>query len=322
MISKKNLALLKKQHYALAGKHSVVQICRWTKKSLIGEGACYKEKFYGISSAGCCELSPSAVWCQNQCLHCWRAMECTQGSKMPLDVDKPREIIKECIKARKKLLTGFKGNDKVSLKTWQDAQEPSQFAISLIGEPTLYPYIGKLVKEIRKMKKTSFIVTNGLQPSILKKMAKNKSLPTQLYISVNTPNKLLYDKWHGSSEKNAWKKFNQSLEIMKKLKTRTVLRLTLVRKLNMLDEFIEEYAMLIKKASPLFIEVKGYMAVGAARKRLGYDMMPDWKEVQEYSKKIAKAIGYKILSKHKFSRVVLLGREKDKKRMKIREKDI
>lgn len=30
MITEKNKALLKKQHYVIAGKHSAVQVCRWT----------------------------------------------------------------------------------------------------------------------------------------------------------------------------------------------------------------------------------------------------------------------------------------------------
>ena len=54
MLPEKIKETLKKQHYEIAGKnqHSAVQICRWTKKSLIGEGSCYKEKFYGIKKAG------------------------------------------------------------------------------------------------------------------------------------------------------------------------------------------------------------------------------------------------------------------------------
>jgi tRNA wybutosine-synthesizing protein 1 len=48
MIPDKVKKLLKKQHYELAGEHSAVQICRWTKKSLRGEEGCWKEKFYLI----------------------------------------------------------------------------------------------------------------------------------------------------------------------------------------------------------------------------------------------------------------------------------
>lgn len=74
MITKKIEEVLRRQHYGIAGKNSAVQICRWTKKSLLNEGYCYKQQFYGISSHRCCQMSPSVAWCQNKCMHCWRAI--------------------------------------------------------------------------------------------------------------------------------------------------------------------------------------------------------------------------------------------------------
>lgn len=322
MIDSKNLDILNKQQYRIAGKHSAVKICEWTKHSLRNEGECYKQKFYGIKSNKCCEMSPSAVWCDNKCIHCWRAIELTQGNKLPENIDPPEQIIEESINQRKKLLTGFKGNNKTSLKKWQDSLEPSHFAISLIGEPTLYPKLGELIEELRKNKKTSFIVTNGLHPEMLKEMAKKKQLPTQLYLSLNSPNKEIYEKWHNSNLKNSWEKFNETLSLFRIFgkQTRTVLRMTLVRDKNMLAEQIKDYALLIKKASPLFVEVKGFMSVGFSRQRLGYETMPTMKEIESYAKLLAKATGLKIIGKHEYSRIVLLGKSKD--RMKIRKDEI
>ena len=324
MISQKNKEMLERQQYRLAGKHSVVKVCEWTKKSLLDEGECYKEKFYGIKSAGCCENSPSAAWCDNKCLHCWRAIEYTQGDKLPQNIDEPEQIITELVEQRKKLLTGFKGNPKVNMEKFIESQEPTHFAISLIGEPTLYPKLGELVSLLRKQSKTSFVVTNGLHPEIIKKLAGKKQLPTQLYLSLNAPNKEVYDAWHNSNMKDAWNKFNETLILFSKLKgkTRTVLRMTLVRRKNMLPHQIKEYAELIKKSKCDFVEVKGFMSVGYSRKRLGYETMPIWAEIKDYAKLLAKALGksYKILGKHKFSRIVLLG--KSKSSMKIRKNEI
>jgi tRNA wybutosine-synthesizing protein 1 len=327
MLTKKNIDLLKKQHYGLVGKHSVVQICSWTKKSLVNEGSCYKQKFYGINSHRCCEMSPTAVWCHNKCVHCWRAIECTQGMKMPAGVEEPKEIIEGLIKARKKLLTGFKGNSKINMQKFDEAQRPNHFAISLIGEPTLYAKLPKMIKEIRSLKATSFIVSNGLNPQMLKKMEKQNALPTQLYISLNCSNKEDYDKWHRSLQKDAWKVFNKSLEVMKGLrkKTRTILRMTLVKgaNSNMSDKDTDGYVEMIKKADPLFVEAKSYMSVGYARDRkdMGYDAMPNWKEIQEFAKKLVKALGsdYMLLGEHEYSRIVLIGKKKDKKNMKIQK---
>src|SRR3989344_9270180 len=219
MLSKSLVETLKKQHYAIVGKHSAVQICRWAKKSLLNEGFCYKQKFYGIQSHRCCQMSPYLA-CANQCVHCWRPMEQDFGMKLKptaKDADNPKEIIKNCILAQRKLLTGFKGNKNVNMKKYREAQEPNQFAISLIGEPTLYPKLAELILELRKQGKTSFIVTNGLYPERLQELKKKKALPTQLYISLNTPNKKMYEKWHTSRLKDAWKRLNKSLNVMKKL---------------------------------------------------------------------------------------------------------
>jgi len=308
---------LKKQHYSVVGEHSAVQICRWTKHSLLDEGFCYKQKFYGIKSHLCCQMSPAVMWCPNKCLHCWRAIELTLGDKIKGKTDSPTEIIEKCMQAQKKLLTGFKSNKKINLEKFKEAQEPTQFAISLSGEPTIYNQIGSLIEELRKRGKTSFLVTNGLYPEKLKELSTKKQLPTQLYVSLNTPNKELYNKFHRSSKKDAWEKFNKTLELLSKLATRKVIRMTLVRDLNMEDEQIKDYAKLIQKANPDFIEVKGYMSVGFARKRLGYEKMPTHEEVKDYAKKIAKELGLKILDEQEFSRVVLVG--KDKKKMKIKE---
>jgi len=191
-----------------------------------------------------------------------------------------------------------------------------------------------MLREIRKRKAVSFLVTNGQNPAMIKKLEKKNALPTQLTISVNAPNKELFLVWHKSLRKDAWERFNKTLKIIKELKgkTRRVIRLTLVRKSekgnnkeisNMEKEHISQYAELIKKAEPDFIHVKGFMSVGFARERMDYDKMPMWEEVIEFAKKIQKELkeqGHKILGKHEYSRAIVLG--KNKKELKIKENQI
>ena len=327
MIPEKVKETLKKQHYAIVGKHSAVQVCRWTKKSLRNEGVCYKEKFYGIKSHLCCQMTPSVMWCPNRCLHCWRAVELTIDDKLKGKIDSPKEIIDGCIEAQRKLLLGFKklptskGHrvSKADMKKFGESQEPMQFAISLSGEPTGYEKIGELIDELRNRGKTSFLVSNGLYPEKLEELKNQNQLPTQLYISVNTPNKELYNKFHRSSMKDAWEKLNESLEIMSTLGCRTVFRMNLVKDLNMIEP--ESYAELIKKANPMFVEIKGFMSVGFARQRLGYDKMPYHENIVDFSNELLKFLpGYKFLDEKKESRVVLLG--KNKGDMKIKEKEV
>jgi tRNA wybutosine-synthesizing protein 1 len=331
MVSENIRNALTKQHYAVVGNHSAVQICRWTKKSLRNEGACYKEQFYGIKSHQCCQMTPW-LGCPNKCIHCWRDVEMIPRGKISGKIDSPKKIIDECINAQRRLLLGFKRNtdgkkkqlSKADMKKYIEAQEPTQFAISLSGEPTMYKKIGELIGELTKRGKTSFLVTNGLYPEKIKELSKKKQLPTQLYVSVNSPNKKMYEEFHRSSIKNAWGKLNETLEILPllKKKTRTVFRMNMVKNMNMEKEHAQEYALLIKKARPLFIEVKGFMSIGFARKRLGYERMPKFEDIFDFSKLLSeelKKIGedYKILDMHEFSRVVVLG--KNKKDLKIKK---
>jgi tRNA wybutosine-synthesizing protein 1 len=317
----KIIDVMKKQGYRFVGSHAAVKICRWTKKSLRDEGVCYKEQFYGIKAHLCCQMTPW-LGCPNKCVHCWRAIELDFNKIIKKDeIKNPKEIINGCIKAQKKLIIGFKGNKKVNMEKFKEAQEPMQFAISLSGEPTVYESIGELITELRKRGKTSFLVTNGLYPEKIKELAMKKQLPTQLYVSVNTPNKKLYDKFHRSSIKNAWERLNETLEFLPKIKnkTRTVFRMNLVKDLNMIEP--ENYAKLINKANPMFIEVKGFISVGFARKRLGYERMPYHKDIMNFSNEILKFLPeYKFLDEKKESRVVLLG--KNRGDMKIKKNQI
>jgi tRNA wybutosine-synthesizing protein 1 len=315
--------ILKKQHYEIVGKHSGVQICRWTKKSLRDEGVCYKEKFYGIKSHLCCQMTPAVMWCPNQCVHCWRAIELNLGTKIK-EEDSPKEIIDECIIAQQKLLKGFKideTSEKVQLskanqEKYLEAQEPMQFAISLSGEPTIYSQIGGLIEELTRRGKTSFLVTNGLYPEKIRELEEKNQLPTQLYVSVNASNEKLYNAFHRSSVSDAWEKLNETLKIISGLSCRTIFRMNLVRDLNMNNEHVEEYAELIKKANTSFVEIKGFMSVGFARERLGYERMPTNEEMEEFCEKLSNATGLKVLDSHERSRAYVLGKNKEELKIK------
>jgi tRNA wybutosine-synthesizing protein 1 len=316
-------AKLEKMGYALVGPTSAVEICRWTKNSLRGDKGCWKEDFYGISSAGCCQMTPSVLWCENKCVHCWRPIELSEGDRLP-EVQDPKEILDGIVEARKKMLMGFKGREGIDKKKFEESLEPKLYTMSLSGEPTIYPRLGEMFKEIRKRKAVSFLVTNGLNSKAIKKLEKT-GLPTQITVSTNAPNKELFDLWHRSCKKNAWEEFNKTLTIIKSLKgkVRRVIRLTLVRKsensageyldlTNMADSHVGEYASLIRKAEPDFVHVKGFMSVGYARNRLGYDKQPWFADVKEFARKLEKGLkaeNYKIAAESERSCVVMLAKK-------------
>jgi len=313
---------IRKETYEPVGNHSAVQLCNWTKNSLKDQGECFKQKFYGIESHRCCQMTCS-IFCNNRCIHCWRDISNVQN-KMIENPDNPKEIIEGAIKAQQKLLTGFKIDknskrkqlSKANQKKLEEAQELNQFAISLTGEPTLYPKIGELINEIRKRNATSFLVTNGLQPKVIKSLIDKNALPTRLYISVNTSNKEEYNKFHRSLKENAWENLIETLKLLPNLenKNKTVFRINLIKDLNMDERFIPEFVNLIKLSKPSFIEVKSYMSVGFARERLGYERMPTHKEMLTWVKKLEKALKgteYKHLDSHERSRAYVLGKRKE-----------
>ncbi|MBT6690111.1 4-demethylwyosine synthase TYW1 [archaeon] len=244
---------LEKMNYGLVGETSAVQICRWTKNSLKGDRGCWKEKFYGIKSSGCVQMTPSVMWCENKCLHCWRPIEMNLGTELP-SVDDPVEILDGIVAKRREMLQGMKGNADVDSESFEKDIEPSLFTMSLSGESTLYPRLGEMFAEIRRRGAVSFLVSNGLNPEAIKRLErverKNEprttrtnadnekmeqdfvsGLPTQLVISCNAPNEELFLKWHRSSVRDAWVKFGESLDVMRELKgkVRRVVRLTLVK---------------------------------------------------------------------------------------------
>jgi len=314
MITAEKKKDLEKQGYRLVGEHSAIKVCLWCKKSLRNEGFCYKQKFYGINSHRCVQMTPSLPYCTLRCVWCWRDIEHTLP-KWSGKIDDPKKIISTCIKEHTKYLQGFGGNEKTDKKKYSEAQKPLHFAISLAGEPTLYPKLPELIKEIKKQGMTSFLVTNGTNPEMLKKL--EKSPPTQLYITLPAPNEKVFKEVCSPLIKDGWKKIIVSLKVMKSLrkkaKVRTTIRLTLAKNVNMMQP--EEYAELIKIAEPEFLEIKAYMHVGYSKKRLEIENMPLHSEIKEFAQKLAKSTGYKIIDEQPISRVVLLMKEdiKDRK---------
>ncbi len=302
-LSKENLNKLEKMGYRFVGEHghAAAKICHWTKKSILNEGVCYKQKFYGIDSHRCLQMSPSIPFCHQKCLFCWRDFSATE-TKWEGQYDEPGEIIDGCIEAQRKLLCGFFGNEKSDPEKLTQSQNPTNAAISLAGEPLLYPVIEDLIDEFHRRNFTTFLVSNGMSPEKLKNMS---SQPTQLYISLDAPEKKIFNDLCQPQIPGSWEKLNESLELLPSMDCRTVLRTTCVQKRNMVNP--EGYASLIKKAAPDFLEIKAYMFVGYSRQRLEKENMPDFKEVNRFAREIGDLCGMEIVNESQESLVVLLG---------------
>jgi tRNA wybutosine-synthesizing protein 1 len=298
---------LTKQKYHLVGRHSAVKRCRWLYETLIHDRPCYKQKFYGIKTHQCIQMTPALFYCTQKCLFCWRAQSGDHQIKwdeMRLPAwDSPEEIVEESIKAQLEILSGYKGNPETNQKKFKEALTPRHAAISLTGEPTLYKHVGELIHAFHRRGFTTFLVSNGTEPSVL---AKLEEVPTQLYISVCAPDEEAFKHICRPQIPKAWEKLNQTLELLSSFKCPTVIRITIVRGLNMKN--IKGYAKLVEKANPTYIEPKAYMHVGFSRLRLGYECMPTHGEIREFATQIAKETGYNIIDESQESRVVLLSK--------------
>jgi tRNA wybutosine-synthesizing protein 1 len=312
-------AELAKKQYGIVGKHSAVEICLWTKKALQGKGICYKQRFYGIDCLRCAQFSPAAAWCQENCIFCWRPNELMRFAKPnKKQIDSPQSVIAGVIAERKKLLSGFGGRVGTERKLFEQSLIPSHWAISLSGEPTLYPKLIELMAllKVHKETKSVFLVSNALETAFFSRLLKHKkSWPSQLYVSLDAPNKELFEKLNKPHYKNSWQRFLKSLKIISKIKTRKIIRLTIIKGTNDNAEFVPDFVSLIKRMKADFVEVKGYMFLGYSRKRLMQENMPLHSEVLNYARKLNKALDYYFLSQAPDSRIVLLGKNKKKQRL-------
>jgi len=296
--------ILQKQRYAIVGNHSGVKLCHWMRQSLLFKRECYKQTFYGIQSHRCLQMTPAINQCTHMCLFCWRHQGFTE--KELKEVDDPVYILDKSIEAQRRLITGFKGDERCDQNKWKEANDPNMVACSLSGEPTLYPKLGAFFEECHKRDMTTFLVTNGTNPDVLEKL---DPLPTQLYVSIVAPNKEIYKKICSPLISDGWEKIMQTLELLPSLDTRTVIRHTLVQGWNMDDTHIEQYAKLDEMASPMFIEPKGYVFVGYSRKRMNLSNMPSHESVHHFGTKLADCLGYNLSMEKAASRVVLLTKQ-------------
>jgi len=294
---------LRKQQYRIIGSHSAVKTCGWTKSSLTGKGGCYKQKFYGIQSHQCVQMT-TYLTCANFCTFCWRDMTAKAHNEFKGTPDDPKMILDNAVEGQKKLLIGYKGHQHIDKQKYEESQFPKHFAISLTGEPILYPRLQEMITYAHSKDSTTFVVCSGQFPEQMDAIT-----PTQLYLSLDAPTKNLFIKIDKSINKDSWERLLGSLDALKRARERcrTVVRITCVKEQNMVDP--QEYAKLIERANPMFLEVKGYMFVGSSRQRLSLKNSPFHEDVKAFAEEIARYCDYKVIDESACSRVVLMMKE-------------
>jgi tRNA wybutosine-synthesizing protein 1 len=284
--------------------HTAAQTCGWTKNALRGEGRCYKNVFYGIRSHRCIQMTP-VVKCNERCVFCWRDHAGHAYELGDVEWDDPEAVVDASIELQRKLLSGFGGNEEVPRERFDAAMEPRHVAISLDGEPTLYPYLPELIEAFHDRGLTTFLVSNGTNPDVL-----DECSPTQLYVSVDAPDRATFDATVKAIEGSAWEDLIETLDVLAaKDDTRTVIRTTLVNGQNMHRP--AWYAAMCDRAEADFVELKAYMHVGHSRGRLDRESMPDHEEVVAFAEEMQEFLPHDELKGVPPSRVALLARDSD-----------
>jgi wyosine [tRNA(Phe)-imidazoG37] synthetase (radical SAM superfamily) len=245
---------------------------------------------------------------------------CLAKKFLPLNptIEESRNTVEKFVASRKEIID-----------VHMEAANPKHVAISYDGEPTMYARIGELIDEFRKRKISTFVVTNGTFPERIEALDRSGTLPTQLYVTLAAPDKEAYMRICSSVKpffpvhEDHWERLNRTLEMLSRLKCRTVVRITSVRGVNMIKP--ETYRSIIQRAKPSFLEVKGFSISGNAPRiseRLGetelgpkspnllplaLDYAPTHEEIVDFAREISEGFSvFPLVNQSEINRQVLM----------------
>uniref|UniRef100_A0A5F5PG58 Radical SAM core domain-containing protein n=1 Tax=Equus caballus TaxID=9796 RepID=A0A5F5PG58_HORSE len=253
----------------------------------------------------CMETTPSLA-CANKCVFCWRHHTNPVGTEWRWKMDQPEMILKEAIENHQSMIKQFKGVPGVKEERFEEGMTVKHCALSLVGEPIMYPEINRFLKLLHECKISSFLVTNAQFPVEIK----NLKPVTQLYVSVDASTKDSLKKIDRPLFKDFWQRFLDSLKALAAKQQRTVYRLTLVKAWNV-DE-LQAYAELVSLGSPDFIEVKGVTYCGeSSASSLTMANVPWHEEVVRFVHELVDLIpNYEIACEHEHSNCLLIAHKK------------
>ena len=297
---------LSKQGYKIIGSHSGVKICRWTKSMLRGRGGCYKHTFYGIESHRCMETTPSLA-CANKCVFCWRHHTNPVGTEWRWKMNEPEEIINGAMESHYKMIKELRGLPGLVKERFEEAMAIKHCALSLVGEPIMYPKINEFVDMLHAQGISSFLVTNAQFPDRISDLKP----VTQLYVSIDAANKESLKAIDRPLFADFWERYLASLQALATKPQRTVFRLTLVKDYNVAD--LDGYVRLVRLGQPDFIEVKGVTFCGySGANPLTMSHVPFHREVIDFVEKLIEKLGtdYALSCEHEHSCSILIAHRK------------
>uniref|UniRef100_A0A8C2Z9P3 tRNA 4-demethylwyosine synthase (AdoMet-dependent) n=1 Tax=Cyclopterus lumpus TaxID=8103 RepID=A0A8C2Z9P3_CYCLU len=289
--------------------HKLHERCLFSvdQSMLRGRGGCYKHTFYGIESHRCMETTPSLA-CANKCVFCWRHHTNPVGTEWRWKMDPAEKILHEAMEKHQGMIRQFRGVPGVQPERYEEGLAVKHCALSLVGEPIMYPEINAFICLLHSHRISSFLVTNAQFPQEIRNLVP----VTQLYVSVDASTRDSLKKIDRPLFKDFWPRFLDSLRALGEKRQRTVYRLTLVKAWNV--EEMLSYSELIALGQPDFIEVKGVTYCGeSAASTLTMANVPWHQEVVAFVQQLADMLPqYEIACEHEHSNCLLIAHTKFK----------
>ncbi|CAN0311904.1 unnamed protein product, partial [Phaeothamnion confervicola] len=123
--------------------------------------------------------------CANKCTFCWRHHKNPVGREWRWRTDDPAAIVAEAVRLHVGMMNQMRGVPGVVAERLQEAFTVRHCALSLVGEPIMYPRINELVGELHARAISTFLVTNAQFPDRIAQL----DPVTQLYVSVDAATK-------------------------------------------------------------------------------------------------------------------------------------
>jgi len=224
---------------------------------LRGRGGCYKHTFYNINSSQCMEMTPSLA-CANKCVFCWRHHTNPVSRTFRWKQDPPQMLIAGGMAGHYRMIKQMRGVPGVTPERLADAMNIRHCALSLVGEPIMYPQINEFCDLLHENHISSFMVTNAQFPEQLR----NLKPVVQLYLSIDAPTPEELKRIDRPLFEDYWERCLGCVKELHAKKQRTVFRLTLVNQYN--ESNVTAYADLVSMGWPDFIEVKGVTYCGTS----------------------------------------------------------
>lgn len=162
----------------------------------------------------------------------------------------------QAVKEHINMIKETKGIPGVLKERWDQAHTVRHCALSLVGEPIMYPRINEFLGELHNRHISTYLVTNGQHPQAIETLRPI----TQLYVSVDASTPETLEAIDRPLFNDAWDRLRYSLKCLKGKGQRTVARLTVVKGWN--SDEIGGYAKLIALGHCSLVEVKGVTFCG------------------------------------------------------------